>query len=278
MGELILCKMPIAGTPYYIDEKGLNIYSLEELSFYISHNTYLMTPSFMNQDLITWIRRELHETTLAEELTKLMEDDVPLHIFCGHILESNGFLTTIEIRDTMKKISQIENKSEAECRKIRADGLLNAGKLTDSIYEYENLLHQKDTYRISIGLEGDIWHNLGTAYAKLFFFREAEDAFQKAYERNHREMSLRALLTCYLIHGDEEGFQMMVDHYLVPPKFVEEVRKTVSGIVESESYQNRKRHVEDGFSEGADGKIGLNAQGKSMVRGWKDAYIKQCRL
>ncbi len=68
MGELILCRMPIAGSPYYIEEKGINIYSLEELSYYIANSTYLLTPAFMNRQLISWIGRELKEVKLEKEL------------------------------------------------------------------------------------------------------------------------------------------------------------------------------------------------------------------
>ena len=58
MGELILCRGPITATPYYIEEKALNVYSLEELSYYIYNNLYLINPGFMNNDLIHWIGNE----------------------------------------------------------------------------------------------------------------------------------------------------------------------------------------------------------------------------
>lgn len=35
MGELLLCHETIAALPYYIEETGINIYSMEELSYYI---------------------------------------------------------------------------------------------------------------------------------------------------------------------------------------------------------------------------------------------------
>jgi hypothetical protein len=40
-------------------------------------------------------------------------------------------------------------------------------------------------------LAGNIYHNLGTAYAGLFFFREAADCFGKAYERNRNPLSFK---------------------------------------------------------------------------------------
>lgn len=38
MGELILCSHPIAAMPYYIDNISLNVYSLEELCYYIENH------------------------------------------------------------------------------------------------------------------------------------------------------------------------------------------------------------------------------------------------
>ena len=42
MGELILCRQSIAANPYFIEDGALNVYSLEELSYYIARNVYLL--------------------------------------------------------------------------------------------------------------------------------------------------------------------------------------------------------------------------------------------
>ena len=109
MGELILARTGVAANPYYIDELSLNIYSLEELSYYIYHNVWLL------------------------------------------ILTENGYLTTREIRDTLSVLKSFENKSEAECRKMRADRLMKNGRIVDSVYEYENLLKKESSFSL-------FWH------------------------------------------------------------------------------------------------------------------------
>ena len=48
MGELILCSHPIAAMPYYIDNISLNVYSLEELCYYIENHLYLIEADFMS--------------------------------------------------------------------------------------------------------------------------------------------------------------------------------------------------------------------------------------
>ena len=51
MGELLICHEPIASLPYFIEGIGQNIYSMEELCYYITGNTYLLDQSFMSEEL-----------------------------------------------------------------------------------------------------------------------------------------------------------------------------------------------------------------------------------
>ena len=62
MGELILCSHPIAAMPYYIDNISLNVYSLEELCYYIENHLYLIEADFMSEELCLWIGQELERS------------------------------------------------------------------------------------------------------------------------------------------------------------------------------------------------------------------------
>ena len=55
MGELILCKRPIAAIPYYLEGASINVYSLEELSYFLYHHTYQIPQDFMSVELCHWI-------------------------------------------------------------------------------------------------------------------------------------------------------------------------------------------------------------------------------
>ena len=72
MGELILCSHSIAAMPYYIDSVSLNIYSLEELCYHMEEHLYLIEPDFMNEDLCSWIERELGDRKLASALRNVL--------------------------------------------------------------------------------------------------------------------------------------------------------------------------------------------------------------
>ena len=53
MGELLLCNEAIAAMPYYIEGVSINVYSIEELNYYIINNTYLLDDDFMSLELCT---------------------------------------------------------------------------------------------------------------------------------------------------------------------------------------------------------------------------------
>ena len=59
MSGYILCQVKRARLPYYIENISTNIYSIEELCFYLYHNIYLLDSTILNEELCFWIRDEL---------------------------------------------------------------------------------------------------------------------------------------------------------------------------------------------------------------------------
>ena len=225
MGEMIYCRRPLAAAPFYIEDVSLNVYSLEELSFYIATNVYLLNQEFMSGELCNWIGREVGDRELMKELQDLVQSNAPLHIFVGKILNATGYLTPQEIRTILDVIATFENKSEAEVRKMRADRLMERKKYVAAIYEYEALLDAESAIPMSVNLKGDIYHNLGTAYARMFFFDEAAVCFEKAYLANHRVPSLSSLLLCCRILEDDGRFEDVLKKYHVPQDKADDIDK-----------------------------------------------------
>ena len=276
MSTLIYCKNPIAATPYYIEEVSLNVYSLEELSYFILNNVYLLSSKFMNAELCNWIGRELKLPGLSKELHAMIQNNSPLHIFVGHILSSNGFASNKEIKDALAIISTFENKSEAERRKLRADRLMAGGKLVDAIYEYETLLSEEVAGTMPRTVEGDVYHNLGCAFAKLFFFEEACRSFDEGYKRNQKKQTLYQLLYAARCAKDKAAFDEYVNKYQVPRADVEEVLQIVSRATVQEEIVGFDSSINDmlykNTSTEANETIG------NVIQNWKNEYIRLCRI
>lgn len=216
MGELLLCGQEIASIPYYIESISLNVYSLEELCYFLQHNIDLVEPSFMEEELINWIQTELKMDTLSAKLRKLVAEKRGLTDFVTAIVTACNYCTKEEITILQESLEAFANKSETECRKIRADRFLEKKRYGLSIMEYQKLL---DSPEVTGLLEGNIYHNLGTAYAGLFLFQEAAECYGKAYIRNQNAASAKQQQEALqLAEGsmpqtelkEEEDFQMQV--------------------------------------------------------------------
>ena len=276
MSTLIYCANSIAATPYYIEEASLNVYSLEELSYFMLNNIYLLSTRLMNAELCNWIGRELKQPKLASELLSMVQNNSPLHIFVGHILNANGYASNKEIKDALAIISTFENKSEAERKKLRADRLMAGGKLVDAMYEYETLLSDEVAKTMSRITEGDVYHNLGCAFAKLFFFEEACRCFDEGYKRNQKKQTLYQLLYSARCAKNKQMFDEYVSKYQVPRADVEEVLQIVSRATVKEDIVGFDSSVNDllygNTSEEAMATI------ENVIANWKKEYIRICRI
>ena len=277
MSTLIYCQNALSATPYYIEEASLNVYSLEELSYYILNNVYLLSSKLMSPELCNWIGRELKQPKLASDLLELVQSSAPLHIFLGHLLGSNGFASNKEIKDTLAIISTFENKSEAERKKMRADRLMANDKLVDAIYEYETLLAEDVAKTMPKVVEGDVYHNLGCAFSRLFFFKEAMECFDEAYKRNHKNQSLNCLLYAARCAKDKQAFDEYVAKYLVPKETVDQVLKAVSNATGRENILEFDKAVNELINDDYKREGAVSAL-SGVVKNWKDEYIRYCKI
>ena len=137
MGELLLCNEAIAAMPYYIEGVSINVYSIEELNYYIINNTYLLDDDFMSLELCTWIENHAHLPKLAMHLRTIISTNGRLSAFVTELLEYSGYCTKEELKNTHDALKELEEKSEFECLKIRADRLMEKKKYTAAIFEYK---------------------------------------------------------------------------------------------------------------------------------------------
>ena len=279
MGELLLCHETMADAPYYVDEIGINLYTMEELCYYIYTNAYLIDRSFMKEELCTWIGQEAGRPKLAEKLHNMIENDGKLSDFAFAILEDTAYGTMKEMQDCIFAIRQMEQKSDFECYKIRADQLMRNSKYLAAIYEYKRLLESGDAKEADALLRGALWHNLGTAYARLFLFAEAAECYETAYGLNEKEESLKECLMCYRCLHDEGKFEELAETYHLDDMAVLEIKNELSIAAKDEALEAFETHLEELAQQmrGTD-KNRVKEELVSIINGWKKEYRRSCKV
>ena len=279
MGELFICNEPIAALPYYIEGISWNVYSLEELCYYIENNTYLLEKDFMNEELCTWIGKEVKNLTLAEQLRDIMHMDGRLSEFVLTLLVECGYCPKDTIREIVRIVQEMEEKSDFECNKVRADRLMEKEKYLSSIYEYKRLLDSNEAGEQSKELLGNIWHNLGTAYARLFLFQEAIHCYEKAYALNSNPESMKECLMAHRCLRDDAGYELAAQQYQISEELKKSYREEIieaSFAEEAVEFINKLEAISI-MNTGGQKKEYQKAI-SNIIFNWKEEYRRICRI
>ena len=68
MGNYILCHERRAKRPYYIEAAGVNIWTIEELCYFLCEYVWLVDRSLLSEKLCDWVDKELQMPRLAKLL------------------------------------------------------------------------------------------------------------------------------------------------------------------------------------------------------------------
>jgi len=269
VGELILCSHKLAEHPYDIDHASLHVYSLEELCYYVETRAELLEADFMCEELCTWIERELKLLEAAERLREIVRGGGSLAEFVTCMLLQTGYCSREQIGKIAEVIRASGGRSKYEAGKIRADRHVKGGRYMHAVYAYRRLLQWEEENPV---LTGNVWHNLGRAYAGLFFFAQAAECFLCAYDRNQNPESLRACLYACLSAGDEKRFREIAAVRGLPQEKCAEIIRVFREKGTSEEIQAFEERL------GALSIAGGEQEIRGIVEDWKETYRKNCKI
>ena len=195
MSSYILCQTKKAEKPYYIENISTNIYSIEELCYYLYHNPYLIDSTIINEGLCKWLEEELGLTRLAAKLRPYLGKFAGAEDILYPVFKEINYLTYEELRVLNGKIAKLK----------KGDALVENGMYVNAIHVYQKLLACSERLKGQPELTESIYHNLGCAYSYLFQTEKAMECFQKAYGVRNSEKEMKAYLLAYKsIHTPKE--------------------------------------------------------------------------
>lgn len=191
MNELLLCKHTLAEKPYFISENSIYIYSIEELSYYLSYYIDTVEKDFFSKELIKWLEEECMEKELGKKLEKLMSEDASLKELYREVFQSNNFFNEKKQESIIEHLKLLEKMSPFQKKKYKGDKFLFGKQYEACVLSYRSLLYDDGFKDISPLEQGKIWHNLGYSYAKLMMYDCAWKCFEQAYRLGGYRESLR---------------------------------------------------------------------------------------
>lgn len=231
MSGLLLCGKT-AKNPLYIKDLGINLYSMEELCYYLYNNIYMIGPEFFNESLLKFIGIELE----LENITKILKDQMfrneSYTKMIRTVLENSYYYTDDEKEEVIKILGDLGNKSVGDRLKARADLLMEMGRYEGALKTYKMLLGK--TFKIEDNvLIGNIWNNMGIIYGKLFLYEDAISCLKVACDLNMNQSYLDNLICCVIFSSqeNEKGIVELEDikiQYQVSDADIDNYKKVIS--------------------------------------------------
>lgn len=243
MGRLILCTGNMAKRPYLMKATGTNIYTLEELCYYIYHNVETVSEELFQPELIQFIREELGLEARADYLEELLKKRVGIKDLVVCILCSCDYYDRAEINHLLAEIDVLYRLNGAQRKKRQADFCMRHGQWKEALRMYRNILEGKNFTELTEEEYGDILHNLGVLEAKTGALATAAIKFCEAYERNHREESLKQYLFALKLDKKEEKFQRAVKLYVGTREMLAAIDEEIFRTQESSEYTSTYAEV-----------------------------------
>lgn len=193
--------------------------------------------------------------------------------FCMQIITDSGYFSKNEMQFLGMKLQKMDHQSNYENRKIKADQLMERGKYLAAVLEYRNLLGHASKSPSDIRVSGDIWHNMGTAYAKMFCFERAVSCYERAYELSHRADSLKAAsqAVCFLEESERvmkflQRYHISTQQYAAMKKNLNELSQLTEASAEFEQTAKLERLLQVSQIQAA-------SEAARQVNQWKEEYI-----
>lgn len=211
MGRIILGTGTYARSPYFMEKFYVNLYSVEELCYLLVEKAELLDQEMLGRDLVQWLDEQCGLDRLAHTLYSLLNQNGSAAAFAGTILEYVNLYPPQIVEQAEQTIRSNEGLNPYERGKAKADHMLQSGKYNRALSLYHSLLAQIP--ESDARLRGSIMHNMGTAYAKLFMFRQAAEWFMQAYETDRDQESQESYLAAIrMCHEEKEYITYIAEH------------------------------------------------------------------
>ena len=202
MGGLRICRYQTAERPFFLKRISVNIYTMEELCYYIYHNFALIDDTLMNEELFQWIETQIGQPRLAGILRQNVAGGASYRKLASLLLDITDYCSKEQLHSLFTNMDVKNTKPGSQMLKSIGDRLLENHKYAKAIREYNSILHLRTRDPQTNEFLGSVYHNMGVAYARLFLYDQAVKCFAAAYEKNSDPRSREQYLAAVKMGGE----------------------------------------------------------------------------
>ena len=274
MEGFLICTGTRTNQPLFIYETKTNIFSVEELCFYIYENIETLDEKLFDGRILDFFKRCDRED-LAMRTEALMKAKSPLEEFVRAVLSYVNYYGKAETEQLCARVRSFENQPVEERLKAVGDALLKAKKYSMAKKQYRRLLEMDVNKYMEDAFYGKIWHNLGVAYARTLYFKASLECFKTAYEIYPDEQVKMSLLKALKLAGEHEEYKRLGKE---EPRFLEWQKQWKLEENSLKSSLERTGEVKECINLYQRGQVSAyNDSVDALIEKWKKEYREQMK-
>lgn len=275
MGGIILCSHQ-ADVPYRIEELNINIYSIEEMAYYLYNNVYFITREFFNETLVVHIRDVWHMDELSEKLHRHLAMNDSYAECMLTIIKASAYYNEDEIGDVELLLNKIGDKSVEERKILRAQTYMERHKYNAAAEIYRTVIDSHRRKNVSDEEIAQVWYNMGIIDAHRFMYGDAAGSFEKSEEIIKDAKTEEKFILCCILGRLDRRLERFATKYNISDEDVERIRLRV--IEQKNDIREDDRTIRLNSSLIFDGSVNLDEYYKyidNILEKWKDEYREE---
>lgn len=213
MGRIILCETQPSTTSYIFPNTKIEVFSYEELCYYIYNNIALIAEEYISTRMFNWMEDGLKLPELARDLRKIKEKETSdLTDLCTAILTYKEYYTIPEVKEFIFRMERMKGMTPPQFRKMQADGFLRYHKYLKAVSVYDEILEQYPDIK-NTKLLGSIYHNRAVALANNFELKEAMESYLRAFELTQNAGSIYEYLMLMATMKERADVEVLAKYY-----------------------------------------------------------------
>lgn len=192
-----------AHLPFEIEELDIRIYTVEELCYYIYHNLPLIDDRFIDERLLSFLRKELGISAIADKIDKFYQSASDQDATLLMLLSEVGYYTESELTEFQTMLTKRRRLNAVERVLLKADWLYKNERYQKAIHYYRTLMKDTSDIRITKEMRMRIIESIANSYGHLYAFDRAALYYETAYDEFREEKYLKKLYEISLLSGIE---------------------------------------------------------------------------
>ena len=256
-------------TGYWIEPLKKNLYSIEEINYFLYNHINLVYRDFFNEDLFSFIENNLEQPLMAKDLRNIAASGGTCADFVKYLLSESYYYNSRELADISALVAGIDTMTQAQRLKLEADGYYRAGNLNSALKLYLDILRDISDKENSDAFYAMTAYAIGTIYAAMFMCKSANSFFSYAHEIYPDPMYARACVYMSIISGDDEELLSSIVKFRISDDELDSMKERVRFMKhEIESSEEMERFTDS---------LKSSEYSNSLVEHWKSQYYEMLK-